>query len=347
MKLLSSLLATSLAIGAVAGCKPAKSEAPKAIPAVHLSHKVSEADLAVITLTPEAEQRLGVQTAPAVRRTVELNRSYGGELMLPLGRAGADGGARENRSVFSLMPSMTSADFVRTAQMQVDADGLVAAAKVQLDGAQLAFKRAEDLIAAKSGIGRSVDDSRTQVRLAEAALQTAQERRALLGAPVFEAVNTNQLWVRVLVYVGDLPQLKLTVPAAISVLGADARETAMSATPVAVPFATSANPLVSELYYVLGAGAPGLRPGLKVGVSLPTKGSEDNLVVPASAILYDVHGNTWVYENTGAQAFMRRRVELLRIVGADAILGRGPKTGAKIVITGAMELFGTEFGAGK
>lgn len=338
---------TALAIGISPGCKPAKTETPKVIPAVQVSKKMSEADLAVVTLTPEAEKRLGIETVPAENRPSETMRSYGGELMLPLARGDAASGAKNSRSIFSLVPSMTPADLVRTAQAQVDADGAVSAGKVQLEAAQLAFKRAEDLIAAKSGIGRSVDDARTQVGLAEAALRTAQERRALLGAPLFDAVNTNQLWVRVPVYVGDIAQLKPGAPAMIGVFGADARAQGLSAMPVAVPFSGSTNPLISELFYELKAGATGLRPGVKVNVSLPAVGAEESLVVPASAILYDVHGNTWVYESLGAHAYTRRRVELRRILGADALLGRGPKPAAKIVTAGAMELFGTEFGAGK
>lgn len=340
-------LLMALLVGVVAGCKRANTEAAKAVPAVHVSKKMSEADLAVVTLTPEAEKRLGIETISTATRSIEPTRSYGGELMLPLTRGGAATDGREDRSIFALVPAMTSADLVRTAQAQVDADGVVAAAKVQLDAAQVALKRAEELIAAKSGIGRTIDDARTQVGLTEAALRTAQERRALLGAPIFDAVKTNHLWVRVPVYVGDLPQLKSGAPATISVFGAEAKEPGLTATPVTVPFSASANPLIAEQFYELKAGASGLRPGLKVNVSLPVQGGEESLIVPASAILYDVHGNTWVYESIAAQTFTRRRVEVRRILGADAILGRGLKSGAKIVTAGAMELFGTEFGAGK
>lgn len=347
MKHFTPPVVIALLFGVIAGCKPAKTETAKAIPAVQVSKKMSEADLAVVTLTPEAEKRLGIESVAVSTRSIESARSYGGELMLPLAAAGAAANAKENRSIFSLVPAMTSADLVRTAQAQVDADGAVAAAKVQLEGAQRVFKRAEELIAAKSGIGRTVDDARTQVGLAEAALHTAQERRALLGAPLFDAVNTNRLWVRVPVYVGDLAQLKPGAPATISVFGADAKEPGLTATPITVPLSTSVNPLISELFYELKAGTPGLRPGLKVSVSLPAQGNEESQIVPASAILYDVHGNTWVYESIGPQAFARRRVEVRRILGSDAILGRGPKPGAKIVTAGAMELFGTEFGAGK
>ena len=347
MKHFPTSLVTALAASIVAGCNPSKTDSPRAIPAVQVSKKLSEADLAVVTLTPEAERRLGIEAVPAVNRPSEEMRSYGGELMLPLARTGGAPIAHEDRSIFSLVPSMTPADLFHTAQAQVDADGVVAAAKVQLEAAQLAFKRAGELVAAKSGIGRTVDEARTQVGLAEAALRTAQARRSLLGAPLFDAVITNQLWVRVSVYVGDLGQLKPGAPATIKAFGADVKEPGWSAAPVAVPFSASSNPLISELFYELKAGASGLRPGVKVNVILPVLGVQENLVVPASAILYDVHGGTWVYESLGSQAYTRRRVELRRILGADALLGRGPKPGAKVVTAGAMELFGTEFGAGK
>jgi hypothetical protein len=63
--------------------------------------------------------------------------------------------------------------------------------------------------------------------------------------------------------------------------------------------------------------------------------------------LYDIHGGTWVYEQTAPQTFVRRRVEVQFIDQERAILAQGPSAGAKIVTQGAAELFGTEFGIGK
>ena len=105
---------------------------------------------------------------------------------------------------------------------------------------------------------------------------------------------------------------------------------------------------MTELYYEVktDAGVP-LRSGMKVGVSLSLQGTEESLVVPTAAILYDIHGNTWVYENVGPHAFTRRRVEVRRTAQEHAVLTRGPQPGAKIVTAGAAELFGSEFGAGK
>ena len=47
---------------------------------------VKEAELNVVTLTPEAETRLGVKTAPVERQKVQRVRTYGGQLIIPPGK---------------------------------------------------------------------------------------------------------------------------------------------------------------------------------------------------------------------------------------------------------------------
>jgi hypothetical protein len=87
--------------------------------------------------------------------------------------------------------------------------------------------------------------------------------------------------------------------------------------------------------------------GQRVGVTLALRSEEESLVVPWAGVLHDIHGGQWVYEKVGPQTFVRRRVQVARVVGADAVLSGSFKAGAKIVTAGAAELFGTEFGAGK
>lgn len=139
-------------------------------------------------------------------KKVERSRTLGGELLLPLERAdGATSFSPDfGESISSLLPAMTPAELVRVGEMQVDADGQVAAAQVELDAAKVALERAQNLVASRAGTQRNADEAHARVQLAEAALRTARERRALLGAPLFEAVRTNVLWVRVSVYVSDL-----------------------------------------------------------------------------------------------------------------------------------------------
>ena len=82
-------------------------------------------------------------------------------------------------------------------------------------------------------------------------------------------------------------------------------------------------------------------------MTLPLKGQEESLVVPRSALVRDVLGGSWVYENTAPHSYARKRVFVERVVGDLAALTSGPKPGAKIVTDGAAELFGTEFGGSK
>ena len=93
--------------------------------------------------------------------------------------------------------------------------------------------------------------------------------------------------------------------------------------------------------------AHGLRPGQQVGVRLVEPGSGTRKkVVPYSAILYDAHGEAWVYTNPEPLAFVRHRVTIEHINDDKAILGDGPDIGTKIVTVGAAELFGAELGVG-
>ena len=67
------------------------------------------------------------------------------------------------------------------------------------------------------------------------------------------------------------------------------------------------------------------------------------MMLPAA----DMSGSAWVYEATGATTFVRRRIEIRSQTGAKTLVTRGIDAGKKVVTSGAAELFGTEFGAGK
>lgn len=74
------------------------------------------------------------------------------------------------------------------------------------------------------------------------------------------------------------------------------------------------------------------------------------LVVPYSALLYGLKGETWVYvRNPGPDSlsFMRAPVTVERIEGDLAYLSDGPAVGTEVVTVGAAELLGTDTGVGK
>ena len=111
----------------------------------------------------------------------------------------------------------------------------------------------------------------------------------------------------------------------------------------------SANPLAAsvDLFYQLDNHNDPLRPGERVAVELPLVTEQRSLVVPWSAVIFDVNGGTWVMENTTGRTFARRRVEVSFVKDGMAVLKSGPNEGAKVVTRGAEELFGAETGLGQ
>ncbi len=306
-----------------------------------------EADLASLTLTVEAERRLGIATAAVERKPVRRTRLFGGDAVLAA-RTGAGGtGTNSGQSVFAILPALTPADLVRLAQSQVEADGLVAQARVTLELAKVALVRAEQLLRDQAGSARSVDEARAQFGNAEANLTTARERRELLGPRVLDGTNPPVLWLRVPIYVGDLAKLDAAAQAEAGNLNDPAGAPTRHALPVSAPPSANAGAATVDLFYEVANPDGALRPGQRVGVTIPFRTDEESLVVPWSAVLHDIQGGTWVYERTAPQAYTRRRVQVVRVTGNDAVLASGVRPGAQIVTAGAAELFGTEFGIGK
>lgn len=71
------------------------------------------------------------------------------------------------------------------------------------------------------------------------------------------------------------------------------------------------------------------------------------LVVPYSAILYDIDGATWVYTSPEPLTFVREAVTIDYVEDDQAVLTDGPEAGTEIVTTGVAELYGADIGVGK
>jgi hypothetical protein len=69
-------------------------------------------------------------------------------------------------------------------------------------------------------------------------------------------------------------------------------------------------------------------------------------VVPYSAVIYDAHGDTWVYTNPKPRSFIRHSISIQSIKGDLVVLTDGPPSGMAVVTVGAAELFGVEFEIG-
>jgi RND family efflux transporter MFP subunit len=267
-----------------------------------------------------------------------------------------------------------------------EANGQVKAAKEQLKIAQIALDRAENAVRDKLLPPAALIDAKAQYDVAQTALRAAEERHdelrkialdpnagsgmttltfkapvkgmlqnlhAQVGQPVpagailFDVAELDPIWIKVPVYVGDLERLATGRPAGIGSLAAAPGVNVRPARPVTAP--PSGDPLAATvfLFYEVENHDRSLRPGQRVGVTLPLSGDEESLAVPRSALIRDALGGTWVYENIAPHAYTRDRVFVDRVVGDLAALVSGPKVGAKVVSQGAAELYGAEFGGQK
>ncbi len=268
---------------------------------------------------------------------------------------------------------------------QTEAEREVEAAKLRVEVAQINFDRAKDLLANKAGSQRTVDETQALLKLAREALLTAEKRHEVLAAvqldadagelmsrtvtaPVsgvlqsidaavgetvsagerlFDIAQIGRLWVRVPLYVGQRREVDDAKSASIAEYGALTGQEVRTARPVTAPPLADSLSATIDLYYELGNDDAHFYPGQKVSVTLPLRGQQLRLVIPWSAIQYDIHGGAWVYVEKAPQAFERSRVEVEFLDADRAVLSRGPDPGTQIVVEGVAELYGTEFGIGK
>lgn len=301
---------------------------------------LKESELARVELTPAAEKRLGIVTVGVERRRVPRSRLFGAVVVVPTVTSG-------EQSIYSVLPEMSPSEQVRIAEAQIEADGKVREAEVLLAAAEQTAGRSEVLLRDRVGSEKAVEEAKAAREVARQTLTTAKAKRALLGSPLLPSKAPAQVWVKVPVYAGMLDEMLLDHKAAISdpadTPGARLRE----AMPVSAPPSAQALTSTVDLFYALDNADRSLIPGQRVGARIARKGNAEAVAVPWSSVVYDINGGAWVYQKTGEHVFARRRVQVERVQDGLAILASGPELGALVVIEGAAELFGTEFGVPK
>jgi membrane fusion protein, heavy metal efflux system len=231
----------------------------------------------------------------------------------------------------------------------IDARNAYDSAKATLDAAEKLWS-----IYSKA-VGEGIDDAGKLAPLPlrapadgvliNVAVQGGQQVPA--GSVLFEVANLDPVYIKVPVFVGEEESIALDKDAAIGGLADAPGKPTKPGKPVRTTPSANALATTVDLYYEVENHDGKLRPGQRVGVTLPLKGDAESLVVPYASILYDHNGGGWVYESRGKHEFARRRVVVDHIVGQEAVLALGPKPGTKVVTDGAAELFGTEFGGSK
>ncbi len=68
--------------------------------------------------------------------------------------------------------------------------------------------------------------------------------------------------------------------------------------------------------------------------------------VPYSSLIYDTHGQTWVYTSDSERTFVRHQVTVDGIDGDMVYLSDGPPVGTVVASVAVAEIYGTEFAVG-
>ena len=175
------------------------------------------------------------------------------------------------------------------------------------------------------------------------------------GAQLFEILDFSSMWIRVPVFVDQLNSIIVDAPARIT--GLDGKMTSLSLTsspsevllakPIVAPPTADSLGTTADLYFEIDNRSLGLRPGQRVGVHLQTAKALMASIIPYAAIVYDIHGDSWVFRSPEQNKFVRKRVEIRFVEDGRAVLQSGLKAGDSVVVDGVAELFGTEFGTGK
>jgi cobalt-zinc-cadmium efflux system membrane fusion protein len=311
---------------------------------------------------------------------ISVTSPFPATLRAPKGAAVPQPGAvlTLGQTIFLMEPNLLPGEMANLASIRADVEAQVKSAKETLNIAKINMDRQEKLVNEKLAGNAMLVDAKAAFNAAETALRAIEERRNAIvkmtaggtepqpakapvkgvlqnlhaqvdqqvpaGAILFDVAEMDPMWVKVSVYVGDVERLAVERPAGVGGLADPPGVNVRTAQPVTAP--PTGDPLAAtvHLYYQVDNRDQRLRPGQRVGVTLPLKGTETSVVVPRSSLVRDAHGGSWVYVNVAPHTYARQRVFVDRVVQDSAALLHGPKIGAKVVAQGAAELYGAEFG---
>jgi RND family efflux transporter MFP subunit len=363
-----------------------------------VENAVQETALSTVTLSAEAEKRLGIKVAHVENRSLPGSLELGGEIISVPGsdvRVSAPVAGTVLKSKSGEIPR--AGKFVRKGEeilrlliLPSEKELLGAREEVvvrqeELEVAQAKANRAKQLLTSKAISEKAFEEIQAELTRAKASLNAATAKLNLLSgedldaaagnlstlvleSPVngvlqrifvapgqtvppstalFEVASLEPVWIRVPVYVGDLEKIDLEKDATVMPLGTDQRSAFFTASPIQGPPLSDAGSASADLYFEIANSDRFFRIGQKVRVSLLQKAPEESPAIPVSAILYDINGGSWVYVRIASHVYSRCRVEMRHVVNDYAVLTRGLNPGDEVVIAGAAEIFGTEFGVGK
>lgn len=203
-------------VGIAAGCDHNSAGSTTKAPApANVPNPPKEDQLNTFELTESAEKRLGIETTPLEKRSMNRMRMYGGEITLPTGasltvtaplagflHSPKEGGiprmgerVRKGQPIYELVPRLEGKSILSPSeklsllqtrltleQARTDAEGQVQQTKVQVEAAKIALERAERLLREQAGTARAVDEAQAALNLAEKQYAAADARKTLVDA---------------------------------------------------------------------------------------------------------------------------------------------------------------------
>ncbi|MCA8949692.1 MAG: HlyD family efflux transporter periplasmic adaptor subunit [Planctomycetes bacterium] len=324
------------------------------------------------------------ERAPGARVTVQA--PFAGRIELATDPAIAVGAAVAAGATLARLVPLAGPDTRATlANARESANGRLTSAIAAQEAARIALSRAERLLADRVGSVRAVDEATATLALADAARTAAAGEVATIdatlsalgdgatgalpivaprdaivaalgvlegqlvpaGAALFDLEDQRRLWLRVEVPQALAPELELAAPVRFGPLSLRELDPQI-ATPVAAPPQADPATLSVLAFFAVDDIDGAHRPGQRCAVTVAVRGAGvPRRTVPAAAIVRDAGGGTWVYERLAPLRFARRRIDVEFERDGFAVLAAGPAAGVEVVTSGAAELFGTEFGAGK
>jgi len=331
---------------------------------------------AAVERKPIARTRvIGGEIAPPSGTVVSITAPVAGVLQAPSGMPEPGAAISRGQLLFRLVP-IPSAE----RESPVIAQQAIDTATARRDAAAKKTQRAEQLLKDGAGSRRQLEEAQAELAVADAELKSATDRRAAAvrggvseagvrleapqagvvqavhvkpgqavaaAAPLVDIVQVARVWVRVPVYAGEAREIDPAAPAHVLTLSDSPDADGVLAQPIPAPPSANAATAGVDLYYAMGNPGQRFRPGERVAVRLTRRDSTAGLVVPKAALLHDAYGGTWVYVAREPQVYARVRVTVADIIGTYALLSQGPPPNARVVLDGAAELFGVEFGVGK
>ncbi|MFT7616617.1 MAG: cobalt-zinc-cadmium efflux system membrane fusion protein [Planctomycetota bacterium] len=173
------------------------------------------------------------------------------------------------------------------------------------------------------------------------------------GADLITLISMKEMWLAVDIYAGEISELDLDAVIEVFNLGAKGGEVLWRGVPLNFMLDNRIGQATTRRYYRLekNVSQPSPKkmplPGERVAVRIPRFQKGMTTTLPMAAVIFDLNGAAWVYCEESKGRYRRAPILIQSRDGDQVRLMKGPKPGVRVVIEGAAELFGTEFGTGK